>query len=366
MARAVIATPLGGAAVRIGLISTPWTPLPPPAYGGLEAVVDSLARGFAAAGHEVLVAAPGDSTSPVPLVPNSPPADPGGTWLTEAELAHVVRAYRAMAEMDVIHDHTLAGPLYLNRPRGVPVVTTNHGPFRPQLCDIYRAMNGHASLVAVSRHQASTADGVPIARVILHGIDARSVPVGDGAGGYFCFLGRMSPRKGVREAALVARKAGVPLRIAAKVQDGIEREYFESCVAPLLTSEVEYLGELNTEEKYRLLGGATALLNPIQWPEPFGLVMVEAFATGTPVVATPAGAAPEIVHDGVTGYLCDDIDALATRLTQAGSLDRRRCRHEALSRFSAQRMVTEHLDLYNELLTAGPPAPQHHDRGARA
>jgi glycosyltransferase involved in cell wall biosynthesis len=339
--------------VRIGLISTPWTPLPPPAYGGLEAVVDSLARGFAAAGHEVLVAAPADSTCPVPLVPNSPPADPSGTWLTEAELAHVVRAYAAMAGMDIIHDHTLAGPLYLNRPRGVPVVTTNHGPFRQPLCDIYRAMDGHTSLVAVSRHQASTANGLPIARVILHGIDVQSVPVGDGAGDYFCFLGRMSPRKGVREAALVARKASVPLRIAAKIQDGIEREYFDNAVAPLLTSDVQYLGELNTQEKYLLLGGATALLNPIQWPEPFGLVMAEALAAGTPVVATPAGAAPEIVDDGVTGYLRDDIGTLATCLKQAGSLDRERCRHEALSRFSAQRMAAEHLDLYREILSAG-------------
>lgn len=348
--------------MRIGLISTPWTPLPPPAYGGLEAVVDSLARGFAAAGHEVLVAAPGDSTCPVPLVPNSPPADPGGTWLTEAELAHVVRAYRAMAGMDIIHDHTLAGPLYLNRPRGVPVVTTNHGPFRPPLCDIYRAMDGQTALVAVSHHQASTADGLPIARVILHGIDVHAVPVGHGGGGYFCFLGRMSPRKGVREAALVARKAGVPLRIAAKIQDGIERDYFDSAVAPLLTSEVEYLGEVDTTEKYQLLGGATALLNPIQWPEPFGLVMAEALATGTPVVATPAGAAPEIVDDGVTGYLRSEIDAMATCLTQAGSLDRERCRHAALSRFSAQRMVTEHLNLYRELLAAAHSAPQHDRR----
>jgi glycosyltransferase involved in cell wall biosynthesis len=303
-----------------------------------------------------MVAAPGDSTCPVPLVPNSPPADPGGTWLTEAELAHVVRAYRAMADMDIVHDHTLAGPLYLNRPRGVPVVTTNHGPFRPPLCDIYHAMDGQTALVAVSRHQASTADGLPIARVILHGIDVQSVPVGDGSGGYFCFLGRMSPRKGVREAALVARTAGVPLRIAAKVQDGIEREYFDDEVAPLLTSEVEFLGELNTYEKYQLLGDAIALLNPIQWPEPFGLVMAEALAAGTPVVATPAGAAPEIVDDGVTGYLRSDIDALAGCLTQAGRLDRQRCRHAALTRFSAQRMVTEHLDLYRELLTAGHPA----------
>jgi glycosyltransferase involved in cell wall biosynthesis len=165
----------------------------------------------------------------------------------------------------------------------------------------------------------------------------------------------MSPRKGVREAALIARKAGVPLRIGARVQDKTEREYLDRAVAPLLTSDVEYLGELNTDEKYTLLGGATAMLNPIQWPEPFGLVMIEALAAGTPVVATPAGAAPEIVDDGVTGYLRDDIDALAASLAQAGSLDRERCRQEALSRFSADRMVAEHLDLYTQLISTMPP-----------
>ncbi|GIH15824.1 glycosyltransferase family 4 protein [Rugosimonospora africana] len=343
--------------MRIGLISTPWTPLPPPAYGGLEAVVDHLARGFAAAGHEVLVAATEDSTCPVPLVPGCPPADPGGTWLTEAELAQVVRAYRAMDGMDVIHDHTLAGPLCLLRPPGVPVVTTNHGPYRAPLLDIYRAMDRHAAIVAISHHQASTAEGVRIARVIHHGIDVEAIPVGDGTGGYFCFLGRMSPRKGVREAALVAREAGVPLRIAAKIQDGTEREYFDDAVAPLLGGDVEYVGELAATEKYALLGGATALLNPVQWPEPFGLVMIEALATGTPVVATASGAAPELIDDGVTGYLRGDIAGLAACLPRTRDLDRRRCREEARRRFAADRMVAEHLDLYAELLQARRARP---------
>jgi glycosyltransferase involved in cell wall biosynthesis len=339
--------------VRIGIVSTPWTALPPPAYGGIEGVVDRLARGFVVAGHEVLVAAPGDSTCPVPLVPNAPPADPGGIGLTEVELAHVVRSYRAMDEMEIIHDHTLAGPLYRHRLPGVPIVTTNHGPYRPFLRDVYGAMaNDDVHLIAISHHQASTAEGIRIARVIHHGIDVDTVPVGDGAGGYFCFLGRMSPSKGVREAILTARKAGVPLRIGAKLQDKGEREYFECAVSPLLGGDVEYLGELNTEQKYELVGNATALLNPIQWAEPFGLVMIEALATGTPVVATPCGAAPEIVDDGVTGFLHDDIDGLAESLAKVGSLDRQRCREEAQRRFSTERMVADHLDLYAGLLAA--------------
>jgi glycosyltransferase involved in cell wall biosynthesis len=333
------------------MISTPWTALPPPAYGGIEAVVDRLVRGLLEAGHELLVAAPGDSTCPAPLVPDAPPADPGAAWLTEAELAHVVRAYEAMSGMDVIHDHTLAGPMYRRRPIGTPIVTTNHGPFRAELRDIYRALDPDVAMVAISHHHASTAGEVPIARVIYNGIDLDTVPVGDGDGDYFCFLGRMSPRKGVREAALIAHKAGVPLRIGARMQDKTEREYFDCAVAPLLSSDVEYLGELRTHEKYQLLGGATALLNPIQWPEPFGLVMIEALAAGTPVVATPAGAAPEIVDDGVTGFLRDDIGSLAAVLPRAARLDRDRCRREVRGRFSVDRMVAGHLDLYTELIS---------------
>lgn len=336
--------------MRIGLISTPWTPLPPPAYGGIEGVVDRLARGFIAAGHEVLLAAPGDSACPAPIIPDSPPADVDGMGLSEVELGHVVRAYDAMPDMDLVHDHTLCGPLYRRRPPGLPVVTTNHGPFRAQLRDIYQAMSEDVALIAISHHQASTATNVRIARVIHHGIDVDAVPVGDGTGGYACFLGRMNPSKGVREAAMVARESGIPLRIAAKMQDNGEREYFECAVSPLLGPDVEYLGELNTEEKYELLGGACAMLNPMQWPEPFGLVMIEALAAGTPVVATPAGSATEIIDDGVTGYLREDLPALATALAETGNLDRAACREAAVTRFSTERMVADHLDLYTELI----------------
>jgi glycosyltransferase involved in cell wall biosynthesis len=338
--------------VRIGLISTPWTALPPPAYGGIEGVVDGLARGFMSAGHEVLLAASGDSQCPVPMVPGAPPADPDGMGMTEAEMSHVVRAYDAMSDMDLVHDHTVAGPLYRHRPADLPVVTTNHGPFRAGLRDIYHAMARDVALVAISHHQASTAD-VPIARVIHHGIDVDSVPVGEGTGGYACFLGRMSPSKGVREAATAAREAGVPLRIAAKMNDQAERDYFECAVSPLLGSDIEYLGELSTTDKYKLLGGATALLNPIQWPEPFGLVMIEALAAGTPVVATPSGAAPEIVDDGVTGFLRDDGRELSACLRDAAGLDRQACRQAAETRFSTERMVADHLDLYGQLLADG-------------
>jgi glycosyltransferase involved in cell wall biosynthesis len=338
--------------MRIGILSPPWVPVPPPAYGGLEAIVDRLARGLAEAGHEVLLAAPSNSTCPVPRVAGLEEADPAAPIQgdTITELMHVSRAYAALADVDVIHDHTVAGPLYRHRPQGVPVVTTNHGPFEPRLNHLYQLMQVDTAIIAISQNQASTAHGVRIAKVIPHGLDLDTVPVGTGDGGYAVFLGRMSPDKGAREAVLVARRAGVPLRIAAKMREDAEHDYFDAQVAPLLGDEAEYVGELDEPEKLELLGHGVALLNPIQWAEPFGLVMIEALACGTPVVTTSAGSVPEIVDDGVTGYISDDPADLAEALARVGQLDRSSCRKSAETRFSTQRMVADHVELYRDVV----------------
>ncbi|NKX54125.1 glycosyltransferase family 4 protein [Arthrobacter mobilis] len=341
--------------MRIGLIAPPWIPVPPPAYGGTELVVDALARGLAAAGHEVLLAAPSDSTCPVPLVPDLQPADSRTLGFTDAELAHVVRAYAAMADMDLVHDHTLAGPLYRHRPV-LPVVATNHGPFNAANTAIYAAASRDVAVVAISRHQASTATGVRVARVIHHGMELGNVPVGDG-GGYACFLGRVNPDKGIAQAISIARTAGMPLKIAAKMREPAEIDYYDSVIRPQLGSDVEFLGEITPQEKYALLGGAAAMLNPIQWDEPFGLVMIEALATGTPVVGTPRGAAPEIIVHGRTGFLTADLDQLAGFLQQAPDLDRAQCRAHVERHFSARRMVEDHLQLYADVLAGGTGLP---------
>jgi glycosyltransferase involved in cell wall biosynthesis len=243
----------------------------------------------------------------------------------------------------------MCGPAYRHRPVGVPVVTTNHGPFDRELSAIYRSLPD-VPVVAISRSQASTAEGVHVAAVIPHGIDVAAVPEGTGQGGFAAFLGRMSPDKGPREAALIARAAGVPLKMAAKLREPAEREYFDAAVKPLLGSDIEYVGELGEKDKLELIGASFALLNPIQWPEPFGLVMIEALATGTPVVTTPSGAAPEIVDDGVTGYLRAGCAGLAEALLAAADLDRAACRAATESRFSTDRMVSDHVRLYDELL----------------
>lgn len=338
--------------MRVGLVAPPWISVPPKRYGGTESMIASLARGLVAAGHDVVLAAPAESSGPVQLVPGLPSApDSSRMGVAMVELPYVLAAYRGLRDVDLVHDHTLTGPLAARPPFGVPVVTTNHGPFDAESTPVYREMaNRGVAVVAISRDQATRAQAVPVAAVIHHGMDVGSVAVGSGAGGYACFVGRMCPDKGIREAVLVARHAQVPLRIAAKMREPAEREYFEREVRPLLSDDVRYVGELDAAQKYELMRGATALLNPLCWPEPFGLVMIEALACGTPVVATPCGAAPEIVDDGVTGFLRTGIPALATALRAARGLDRAACRAAALTRFTTSRMVRDHVRLYERLL----------------
>ena len=343
--------------MRIALIAPPWVPVPPPLYGGTEVVVDRLARGFHAAGHEVLLFTTGDSTCPVPrqwVLERSESLRMGGVV---PEMRHVVHAYEAAKGFDIVHDHTLAGPVYAQRFPDLEVVTTNHGPFNDELLDIYRVIAPWVSIIAISHSQASYADGLPIARVIHHGIDVNEFPMGDGDGGYFFFLGRMAPDKGARRAARIARQAGVRLLIAAKMREPLEREYFDEQVRPLLGDDVEYVGEVGGDEKLELLAGAKALLNPIRWVEPFGLVMIEALACGTPVLTYRQGAAPEIVDDGVTGFLCDVHDEMAEAIHRVDELDRQACRAAVEERFSTERMVVDHLDLFESLKDGRVPRP---------
>ena len=338
--------------MRIAILAPPWVPVPPPAYGGTEVVLDTLAGGLLGAGHDVLLYATGDSTCPVPRASTFPTAVGVGRGGSAAELRHAIAAYEVVADFDIVHDHTLVGAVYADRLPWLPVVTTNHGPFESDLSFLYRAISGRVPVIAISHHQASTARGVNLAGVIHHGVDLDRFPVGSGGGGYAAFLGRMSPDKGVHTAVRVARAAGMPLKIAAKMTEASELEYFSHHVEPLLGSDIEYVGQLGSADKLDLLGRACCLLNPIAWPEPFGMVMIEALATGTPVVATPSGAAPEIVADGVTGILGADETSLVAALGRLDHLDRAACRRSVEERFSARRMVADHVAVYQAVIDA--------------
>jgi len=337
--------------MRIAQIAPPWTPVPPPLYGGIELVVDLLSRGLQASGHEVLLFTTGDSTSPVPKRWVLPVAEGNRIGAAVPELRHVVHAYEAVQGMDIVHDHTVFGPLYAERFPQLPVVTTNHGPFNAELTDLYRIVADRVPIICVSHDQRATAPTIPVARVIHHGIEAGAFPVGSGEGGYCLFLGRMAPDKGARRAIEACRKAGVPLMLAAKMREASERAYFESEVEPLLDDDVRYLGEVPHPEKLALLGAAMALVNPVRWHEPFGLVVTESLACGTPVVSFRDGAAPEIIDDGRTGFLCADESEMADAIGRIGEIDRAACRAAVEGYFSVERMVNDHIDLYEQILS---------------
>lgn len=340
--------------MRIGLIAPPWVPVPPPAYGGTEVVIDNLARGLQDLGHDVRLFTVGESKCPVQTDYLYPVAI-GPMGATVPEAAHVLAAYESFADMDIIHDHTSLGALLagLKGMRTPPVVHTHHTSYTGETLPILTEIAKHASLIAISHSQARQAriqGGADIAAVIHHGIDLDVYTAGQGGGGYLMFIGRMSPDKGVHHAVRIAKKAGRRLIMSAKMRDAHEVDYFKTEVEPLLDPDDEKPSEIPLERRIALLQGADALLNPITWREPFGLVMAEALACATPVLAFPNGSAPEIIDPGRTGYLCPDEGEMISAIDRVGELDRSQCRAAAERRFSLQRMARDHERLYRRVM----------------
>jgi glycosyltransferase involved in cell wall biosynthesis len=316
-----------------------------------------LARGLADQGHEVVLFAASDSSCPVEVrsaMGPAPGVDVGGSAV---EIHHAVSAYQSLRDVDVIHDHTAIGPLVAFAQRRHEVVTTNHNPFSPPYGSGFALVAESVPVVAISHHQASTACGIPIAAIIHHGLDPQSFPVGKGMGGSLVFLGRMSPSKGPHRAIAVARAVGMPIVLAGKQHTDAEREFFESKIRPELGGDVTFVGELGPIDKMALLGDAVALINPISWDEPFGMVMVEALACGTPVLAFGRGAAPEIVDSGVTGFLADDEAGLIEAAKHLDELDRGACRAAVEGHFSADRMVRDYVALFERVVVGDTDGP---------
>lgn len=324
------------------MLAPPWVPIPPPAYGGIELVVGLLGEGLARRGHEVvLVAAPGSRVEGVRIVaplPALPPQIGSGGF----ELSHILGGLGELAECDVVVDHS--GPLasVLLSHQAPPVMHVVHGPLDARSSGIYAEACAHAPnlrLAALSQAQRRLAPGLPYAGVCGNGVDVAAIPFRATSDGYLAFLGRMSPEKGADAAIAIARAARLPLRIAAKCREPEEIAYFERVVEPHLGPDVEWLGEIGPEQKYALLGGASALVFPIDWPEPFGMVMVEAMACGTPVLATRRGSVPEVVRDGVTGFVRDEPDQLVAAVERLADISRVRCRAHVERNFSAEAMT---------------------------
>lgn len=334
----------------IAMIAPPWLPVPAPAYGGTEAVLDELARGFQAAGHNVLLVCHPDSQCPVPQVSVIPAEDAVRMGRMSIELEHAIGAYELVQDADIVHDNTLAGPVYSARFPNLPVVTTNHNPFTRTYNAIYNAVVPRVGLVAISESHASSTH-LPLDAVVHHGIDVEHYPFGAGDGGYVALLGRMVANKGVHRAIAVARAAGMRLKIAAKMREPDEHAYFDEFVRPHLDDDVIFLGEVDADGKRELLASAVALLNPISWREPFGMAMLESLACGTPVVGCPQGAAPEIVEHGLTGFLGDSDAELITGLLSIDQIDRTACREHVRARFSVERMVEGYLEVFERRRT---------------
>ncbi len=336
--------------MRIAIIGSPWVPVPPPAYGGTETVLAALVNGLAVRGHEICYLGHPDSQLPAQVICPIPAQNIGHIGDAACELAHVTLAYELAAGWgaDVTHDHTLTGPLV--GPATGPVVVTNHGPFDGLTTPIFERVGARARLVAISHGQADTAPSVPVHAVVHHGLDVDDWPLGTGDGDYLLFLGRMHATKGVHRAVDLAREAGVPLVLAAKMREGPEHDYFDHEVRPRLHGDAHFVGEADATMKRRLLAEARALLNPISWPEPFGMVMVEALACGTPVLVPPLGAAPEIVEHGVTGYLCATRRAFLSGIEGARHLDRARCRLSVVERFPVASMVRGYEAVYADAI----------------
>ena len=347
-----------GERLRVGLVAPPFERVPPTGYGGTERVVHALAVELDRRGHEVTLFGTGDSEVPGRLRPTAPePVRGTGVagaaalpWLVLTELA----AIRDSGDLDLLHNHVDWAGLVLGDVVPIPVVATFHGrldlPGAPELLATSRCHH-----VAISRNQAETHPGSPWAGIVHNGLDLTGAPClpAEERGDELCFVGRMVPEKGIVDAIEIARLSGRRLLIAAKIgAQPAEVEYHERVVEPAMRrADVEYLGELSSPERDLLFARSHAALMPGDWPEPFGLVAIEALACGTPVLARPVGALPEIIREGVDGWFGDDAAALAARVDDVGRLDRAAIRGSVLERFSASRMAEGYLEVYRHVLT---------------
>jgi glycosyltransferase involved in cell wall biosynthesis len=344
--------------MRIAQVAPLYESVPPKLYGGTERVVSYLTEELARQGHAVTLFASGDSVTRARLVAPTPRAlrlDPDSIDHMAHHVLLLEQVFQRADEFDIIHFHIDYLHFPLSRRAWTPHLTTLHGRLDvPDLTSLYREFPA-MPLVSISDDQRTPLPEVDWRATIYHGLPTDLHTFHERPAGYLAFLGRISPEKGIEQAIEIATRADMPLKIAAKV-DEADETYFADVVEPLLAHPlVEHVGEVNEAQKDRFLGGAAALLFPIDWPEPFGLVMIEALACGTPVVAFRRGSAPEVIEDGVTGLIVEGIDEAVAAVERLPTISRVRCREVFEERFSAARMARDYLAVYHQLV-AGPVA----------
>jgi glycosyltransferase involved in cell wall biosynthesis len=340
--------------LRIAVLAPPWFAVPPTGYGGIEWVVSLLADGLIDAGHDVTLFASGDSRTRAKLAAIFPEAPSRQIGRTFWELRHALSCFERADEFDVINDHTGMLGATLGATVTTPVVHTVHGPLTGEPGQIYEQISRVApnvGLISISMNQRKPQPDLTWIANCPNALDFSVYPVMPHRGEYLLFLGRMSPDKGAHRAVAVARETGLPLKLAGKMQEPKEREYFHELVEPHLVNGIEYMGEVTHGEKVELLQHARATLFPIEWEEPFGLVMIESMACGTPVIATRRGAVPEVIEDGRSGIIVDDYREMAGALERADELEPLELRRYVEEEFSPQRMVRNYVAAYETAIS---------------
>jgi glycosyltransferase involved in cell wall biosynthesis len=339
--------------MKIAQIAPLYESVPPKLYGGTERVVSYLTEELVRQGHQVTLFASGDSVTQAYLVAPCPRSLRLDKQCVDQLAHHVVlleHVFQQASAFDLMHFHIdyLHFPLAVRQ--HIPTVTTLHGRLDlPDLISVYQ-MFPTMPVVSISDSQRAPLPWLPWLGTVYHGLPADLYTFRETPGTYLAFLGRISPEKGVDQAIAIAQRVGMPLKIAAKV-DRADRAYFQEVVQPLLhNSLVEYVGEVDEGNKNAFLGQAYALLFPIDWPEPFGLVMIEALACGTPVIAYARGSVPEVIEDGVTGWIVEGMEEAVQAVARVSALSRARCRQVFEERFSASRMARDYLRIYKKLL----------------
>jgi len=338
--------------LRVAMVVPPWLSVPPPGYGGLEQVVTGLVDALVRRGHTVTLFGAGEwhGTAAQDFVSTGPDLQFARLGESLPELAHLARVRHLVdaADFDVIHDHTTIGPLVAGR-RSVPTVATVHGNPVGEYGTVLSDTDHGVGLVAISHAQRRLNPALPWVGTVHNALDLADIPQKSApSAGPVLWLARFSPDKGPDVAIRACRAAGLPLLLAGKCNEPAERRYYDEVVAPLLGDDVEVVLNADRDATLRMLVGARCLIMPIQWEEPFGMVMVEAMATGTPVVALGRGAVPELVRSGVTGLVCDGPEDLPAALRAVERLDPRDCVAHVAANFSTSRMAQGYEAVYRQ------------------
>jgi glycosyltransferase involved in cell wall biosynthesis len=340
--------------MKIAQVAPLYESVPPKFYGGTERVVSYLTEELVRQGHEVTLFASGDSVTRANLVPAWHRALRLDKRCIDHFAHHVLlmeKVFQVASDFDIIHWHIDYFHFPLSRRHPYPQLTTLHGRLDlPDLVPLYKEFT-EMPVVSISDAQRTPLPWANWQATVYHGYPIDTYRFAESPGEYLAFLGRICPEKRVDTAIAIAKEVGMPLKIAAKV-DKVDEVYFADQIKPLLDHpSVDYVGEIGEGEKSDFLGGAAALLFPIDWPEPFGLVMIEAMACGTPVIARNRGSVPEVLEQGVTGFICDGVEDSVLAVKRLDTLSRKRCREVFESRFTVTRMAEDYMKLYEEAIS---------------